>query len=109
MEPKVPLKDYVDAQDNAVESRLIERLSGLAKADDIKSIRQNIWTAAGTMLAIMLTMFAIAGDRFDGGIGASSLLREQAAIQESKDKAQDAQLELVNQKLDILIKQTAEK
>jgi len=109
MEPKVPLKDYVDAQDSAVESRISERLGGLAKADDIKSIRQNIWSAAGTVVAILLTMLAIAGDRFDGGVGASSLLREQAAVQESKDKAQDAQLELVNQKLDILIKQTAEK
>jgi len=100
MEPVVPVKDYIDARDDAIESRLVQKL-------DTLPTKGTIWGAAGTIVALLLAVAAFAGDRFDGGMSASSLLAEQAEQQAATDQAQDAQLQVMNQKLDILIKQTA--
>lgn len=102
MEPTVPLKDYVDAQDNAIESRLAQQLDKLPT-------KSTIWTAMATALGIGVALAAFGADRFDGGVSASSLLDEGRAQQAKTDEAQDAKLELMDQKLDLLIKQTAEK
>lgn len=104
MEPKVPLKDYVDAQDGAIETRLMARIEKLATTE---TVRNNIWGAAIAIIATILAVLAFGGDRFDGGVNASAMMREQGNRQAATDRAQDAQLEVMNQKLDVLIKQTA--
>ena len=100
METSVPIKDYIDARDDAVESRLSTSLDKLPT-------KATIWGAAGTLFGLLLAVAAFAGDRFDGGMGASSLMAEQAQAQRQTDETQDAKLELMDQKLDILIQQTA--
>jgi len=102
VEPSVNIKEYVDARDDAVESRLS------AKLDRVPT-KGTVWGAMATAVGILVAIAAFGADRFDGGIGASSLVREQQAIQKKADDAQDAKIELMNQKLDILIKQTASK
>jgi hypothetical protein len=102
MEQMIPIKEYVDARDDAVESRLQQRLDKL-------STKTTVWQAAATIIGLLLAALAFGGDRFDGGVGASVLLREQAEKQAKTDQAQDAKLEQMNGKLDILIKQTSMK
>lgn len=100
MEPVVPVKDYIDARDDAIESRLNQKLDKLATVG-------TVWGAAGTVLGLLLAALAFGGDRFDGGVGAAGLLKEQSQKQAKTDEAQDAKLELMDQKLDILIQQTS--
>lgn len=104
MEPSVPIKDYIDARDEAIESRLSERLGGLATAS---GVRNNIWGAAAAIIGIILATLAFAGDRFDGGINASGIVSQMKDEQAMKDKAQDAKLNEMNDKLDVLIQQTS--
>ena len=102
MDTSVTIKDYIDSRDDAVESRLS------AKLDKIPT-KGTVWGAMATAVGILVAIAAFGADRFDGGVGASSLVREQQAVQKKADEAQDAKIELMNQKLDILIKQTASK
>jgi len=91
---------------DGMNSRVNQKLSDLPTAGQI---RNNIWGAAAAVLGIILAALAFGGDRFDGGLGASSLLHEQAEQQAQKDADQDGRLALIDQKLDILIKQTSGK
>jgi len=100
MDPSVSIKDYVDARDEAIETRLF------AKLDSVPT-KGTVWAAMGTAVGILLAVAAFAGDRFDGGLGMSSVMSQLEEKQQVTDKAQDAKLELMDQKLDILIKQTA--
>lgn len=102
MEPVVPMKEYVDAQDNAIESRVNTKLDRLPT-------KGTVWGAVATGIGLLLALLAFGGDRFDGGVGASGLLRDQAERQAEIDSKQDAQLQLMDDKLDILIQQTADK
>jgi hypothetical protein len=101
MEPVVPVKDYIDARDDAIESRLSSQLEKLPS-------KGTVWGAVATGVGLMLAFLAFGGDRFDGGMSASPMLNEQAAQQAKVDESQDAKLELMDQKLDVLIKQTAQ-
>lgn len=94
--PMVPIKDYVDARDEAVESRLMAKL-------DTLSTKGTIWGAVGTALAIGLAVLAFGGDRFDSGIG----MADQRQAQLTRDIEQDKAVTEINTKLDQLIKQTA--
>lgn len=100
MDPSVSIKDYVDARDEAIETRLF------AKLDTIPT-KSTIWGAVGVIIGTMLAVLAFAGDRFDGGISAGGIVSQVKDEQAAKDKAQDAKLELIDQKLDVLIRQTA--
>lgn len=100
MEPRVPIKDYIDARDDAVESRLSTQLSSLATS---KELRNNIWGAAGVGLGIILTLLAFGGDRFDGGMSTSAAVSSIRNEQAQVDSAQDAKLTDMDKKLDILI------
>lgn len=104
MEPTTNWKDYVDAKDEACESRLTSKFDKLPTAD---TMRNNIWGAAIAIIATLLGILAFGGDRFDGGVGAGGLVSQMKVEQQATDKAQDAKLDLMDQKLDILIKQTA--
>lgn len=99
MEPAVPLKDYVDARDDAVEARLAAKLDTLAS-------KATIWGAVATGTAILLAVMAFGGDRFDSGMAASTVVEEYQARQSLVDQRQDKQLTGMNQKLDELLRRT---
>ena len=101
-----PLKDYVDARDEAVESRLS------AKLDKLPS-RGEMWgMAAATVGGVFgitlgaLAFMAFAGDRFDAGMSVSPTIAAAQQRQAEVDRKQDAQLAVMDDKLDILINQT---
>ena len=96
------MKDYVDARDDAMESRVNAKLGALPT-------KGTVWGAVATAVAIVLAVLAFGGDRFDSGMSAGTIVQAQRAEQQKTDQSQDAKLELMNQKLDILIKQTSEK
>lgn len=102
IDQSVSIKDYVDARTDAVESRINLKLSGLAT-------KGSVWGAAGTVLGIILAVLAFGSDRFNGGLSVSLVVAEAQKAQAETDKKQDAQLAVMNDKLDILIKQTAGK
>jgi hypothetical protein len=96
----IPLKDYVDSRDDAVESRLTQKLDKL-------STKGTVWAALATGVGIMLAVWAIGGDRFDSGLSISPAFQEAAMKQGAVDNQQDANIAKVNAKLDILIDRTA--
>lgn len=107
MEPQVSMKDYVDARDDAMESRLAAKLDGLPS-------RRTIWGAVSvilggifTALTILLGTMAFGSDRFNGGLSVSPVLAEVQERQQKTDQAQDAKLELIDRKLDILIQKSS--
>lgn len=102
MDPVISVKEYVDARDEAVETRINAKLEKL-------STKGTVWGAVATGIGLLLAILAFGGDRFDAGVGASGMLRDQAEQQSKTDEAQDAKLELMDQKLDLLIKQTSAK
>ena len=101
MEPVVPVKDYIDARDDAIESRLLQRL-------DKFPTKATVWGAVATGVGLVLAIAAFGGDRFDGGMSAVALVRGQQEAQAEIDQNQNAKLELMDQKLDLLIRQTAQ-
>ena len=96
----VSLKEYVDARDDAVESRLVQQLDKL-------STKGTIWTAVATGVGITLALLAFAGDRFDSGMSVSPAFQNAAMTQASTDKRQDATINAMNAKLDVLVERTA--
>lgn len=93
-------KDYVDARDDAVESRLGRQLDKVAT-------KGTIWTAVASGIGILAALLAYGGDRFDGGVSVSPTMAKIQNEQLERDKKQDVQLELIEQKIDILIKQSS--
>lgn len=102
VEPTVNLKDYVDARDEAVEARVNLKVGNL-------STKGTVWGAVATGFGLLLAILAFGGDRFDGGASISPTVSKLQIEQEKRDADQDAQLKLMDQKLDVLIKQTASK
>lgn len=100
MEPAVPLKDYVDAKDEAVETRLMAKLEQL-------STKSTIWGAAATVVAIILAVLAFGGDRFDSGMNVSAIVKQVQDSQHATDQRQDAKLQQIDEKLDKLLDRTA--
>ncbi len=106
MDPVAALKDYVDARDDAMESRLG------AKLDRLPS-RATIWSAVGvivggvfTAVTILLGTVAFGSDRFNGGLSVSPVIAQIQAGQQKVDENQDAKLEMMDRKLDILIERS---
>jgi hypothetical protein len=102
MEPSVSLKDYVDARDEAVESRMSAKLETLPT-------KNTVWGAVATGIGLLAALIAFGGDRFDGGVSVSPTIAKLQVEQAKRDADQDAQLKLMDQKLDVLIRQTAAK
>jgi hypothetical protein len=90
--PMVPLKDYVDARDEAVESRLLAKLDALPTTS-------TLWATAATIVGVILAAMAFGGDRFDSGIGMADQRQEQL----QRDARQDKAVSEMNGKLDVLI------
>lgn len=100
VEPAVPLKDYVDARDEAVESRLMAKL-------DTLSTKGTIWGAVATGTALLFAALAFGGDRFDSGMSASAVAEHIQTNQKTVDAAQNSRLKQMDDKLDILIQRSA--
>ena len=100
LDDMIPLKEYVDARDDAVESRLSQKLDKL-------STKGTIWTAVATAVGVTLAVLAFGGDRFDTGLAISPAFQEAAFTQATVDNRQDANITELNKKLDILIVRTA--
>jgi hypothetical protein len=116
------LKDYIDARDQAVEARLTAKFDAvLSRLDTLKETlpsktafddnrKSLVNTIIGTGIAIfvgMLAVLAFGGDRFDGGLSVSPELAAMNASQSTVDKRQDDQMKVMDDKLNIIIKQTA--
>ncbi len=103
MESSVPMKEYVDARDDAIESRLagkFDRLPGKgALWGGVAATIGGIFTA----VAIILASLSFGSDRFNDGLSVSPILAKIQEDQRKTDLAQDAKLELMDRKLDILI------
>lgn len=91
-EPMVPLKDYVDKADEAVESRMYARLEKVAT-------KGSVWGAAATVLGIVLAALAFASDRFDSGLSVQSALEPALAQQRQRDAQQDRKLDEILSRL----------
>ena len=106
----LPPMDAVDAKIAAAEARtdtkfaeLRADLRGLPnKAEmhaDASSLRNNVWGAALTALAITLAVVAFGGDRFDAGMGAGSAVAPIVEQQKARDAAQDKKLDEILSRL----------
>lgn len=101
MDPTVSIKDYVDARDEAVETRLMTKLDRLPT-------KGTVWGAVATAVGVVLGILALAGDRFDGGMSISPLVAEIKMAQGERDDTQDAKLKEMDSKLDVLIERTSD-
>ena len=100
---EVPLKDYVDAQDEKTRAQNDARFADIMA--ELRGIRESsvswrgVWGAAATTIAaltgIILGTLAIAGDRFDGGLAARGLLDPILERQEHRDAQQDQKLDRI--------------
>ena len=99
----VPLKEYVDKADEAVETRLNARFDRLAT-------KETVWGAAVTVLGILFAVLAFASDRFDGGLSVQSALEpaltqmrheasQQRVEQARRDLQQDRKLDEILSRL----------
>jgi len=97
-------REYTDAKMETVraqnDARFAEVMAKLEIMSRTSITKRELWTATGTSIAailgVILAVLAFAGDRFDAGIGFSSQVAEQAAV----DASQDAKFDLVIDKLD---------
>jgi hypothetical protein len=97
-------KNYLDAKVDAVraqnDARFAEVLSKIGALHPA-TWQQNVAIAVGAV-GLGLAALALAGDRFDGGLAASSLLDKVTAEQAVRDTAQDAKLEQILQAIQSL-------
>lgn len=101
--PMVPIKDYVDKADEAIESRLTAKLDLLATKADVsasqQSIRANIWGAIAAGLGIVLAVLAFATNRFDTGMTARASYDPIVSAQKQRDEAQDKKFDEILRRL----------
>lgn len=109
MEPTISIKDYVDARDEAVESRLASKLDKLPSTATLWTAVASIIGGIFTALAITIGVLAFGADRFDGGTNVSPQIEAARKTQSIIDANQDAKAAQMNRKLDLIIKQTEKK
>lgn len=118
VDPTVPMREYVDKADEAVESRLsakldslTTKLDSLATKDGVSlqrtSVVHNVWAGVAALLLAGLAILSFGADRFDGGASISPQIAALETHQLTVDAAQDHRVKAVDQKLDVIIKQTA--
>lgn len=100
VEPTVSMREYVDKADEAVELRLN---AALGKLPTTATLLGALASAVGIILAIL----AFGADRFDGGVSASSVIDRVRNEQKITDTAQNAKLDMLDSKLDILLERGA--
>ena len=77
MEPS--MKDYVDARDDAVESRLAAKLDKLPSATQLWSMVGVLVATALTVVGLVFGSLAFGSDRFNGGLSVSPVTYEECA------------------------------
>jgi hypothetical protein len=103
----IPIKDYVDARDEAVETRLSAKLDKLPTSKDAWGL---VRATVGGVLAIVvaaMAFIAFAGDRFNAGMDVSPQFEAMNASYAKIDNRQDEQINAMDAKLDVIINQTA--
>ena len=102
-------KNYLDAKMEAVKaqndarfSEVLSRLDGIKDLPKFWPLVAAIAIAAVTIIGISVTILSYASDRFDGGLGASSLVDAITREQAERDAAQDAKLDKILGKLETL-------
>lgn len=109
MEPTVSMREYVDKADEAIETRLGAKFDRLPTKGALWGAVAAIVAGIFTAVAIVLASLSFASDRFNGGLSVSPVIAAQQAQQAKTDKDQDTKLQVLDDKLDIIIKQTASK
>lgn len=104
---RLTMRDYVDARDDAVESRLAAKLDRLPTKGTIWGAVAAIVGSVFTALAIAIGLISFGGDRFDAGMGFSPAIQSMQHNQSKVDARQDAELSVMDDKLDVIIRQTA--
>lgn len=103
------MKDYVDARDDAIESRLNSKLEKLAGKGTVWGAAAAIFGAVFTALAIAIGLITFGGDRFDAGMASSPMMDAAAKRQAVIDQRQDNRMGSMDKKLDLIIKQTSKR
>ena len=101
------MKAYIDSRDDAVESRLSAKLDKLPTKGTVWAAVAAIVGSIFTALAITLGIISFGGDRFDAGLSVYPVIQAAQQNQTQIDARQDAQMNVMDQKLDIIIRQTA--
>lgn len=104
-------KTYIDAKTEATRAQNDARFADV-RADiatliskvDAAPTKQTLWSAVGVTVGVLLAAFAIAGDRFDGGVGLASLSVQQAEDAKRISAGNSERMDEIDQKLDVLIR-----
>lgn len=104
-------KTYIDAKTETTKALNDARFADL-RADiatliakmDAAPTQWTTWSAVGVTVGILLAAFAIAGDRFDGGVGLASLSVQQAEDAKRISTGNSERMDEIDQKLDVLIR-----
>ena len=107
MEPTVPVQSYIDRSVEAVESRLLQKLDRIPTKGTLWAVTAALIGGLFTAIALVFGFVAFGGDRFDGGMTVSPIVAAVQKDQAAVDKKQDAQLGVMDSKLDILIERSA--
>ena len=103
------MKAYVDSRNEAVESRLTQELAKHPTNTAFWGGIVAVIAAVFTVLGILLAVIAFGGDRFDGGMSASTMMSANQKAQSETDTKQDTKLRQMDDKLDVILRQTAKK
>ena len=103
------MKAYTDARDDALESRLSAKLDKLLTSSQMWAGVVTVIGGVFTLVTAALAVLAFGGDRFDGGASVSPQLDASHRAQLIVDDNQDAKAALMDQKLDLIIRQTSKK
>jgi hypothetical protein len=100
MKQMIPVNDYVDAQETAIESRLEEKLSSFATKGAFHG-------ATAIIIGVTLAVLAFGGDYYDAWLSSLQVVAGLRAEQARTDGLQSTKLTAIDEKLDRIIAQTA--
>ena len=91
--------DTVDSKIAAAEARTDTKFAELRGDLQRFATKGSVWGAAGSIVAILLAVLAFAGDRFDAGVSASSVVDGITAAQRARDAEQDKKFDEILRRL----------
>jgi hypothetical protein len=103
----IPVKEYVDARDEAVESRLNSKLDKLPSSKEAWGMVRAVLGGVLGIVVAALAFIAFAGDRFDAGLAVSPQMDAMNASYAKVNARQDEQINAMDAKLDVIINQTS--
>jgi hypothetical protein len=104
---RLSMRDYVDSRDDAIESRLGAKLDALPTKATLWGAVATLVASIFTALAITLAVLSFGSDRFDAGMETSPAIHAVQQNQAATDRRQDAQMSIMDDKLDLIIQQTS--